>query len=77
MSPKSKHRGPKNQKHLAQIFRFPVFVCGHSIPLVTRLGQSGPSIFSSKHAKVQSETRGVRNFGAKPGPAVQKLLWKP
>ena len=43
---KIKKTGPKNQKNNEiKISVFPVFSCGHFIPLVSRLGQSGPCMF--------------------------------
>ena len=44
-SPKLKKRDRKTQKNERKIFVSPGFLCGHFIPLATRLGQSGTSMF--------------------------------
>ena len=38
------------------------FVCGHLIPLASRLGQRGPNMFLSM--RKCRETQGVQSFGA-------------
>ena len=55
LSPKLKKRDQKIERKISV---FPVFLSGHFIPLVTKLGQS-----VLKHAEMQSKTRGVQNFG--------------
>ena len=42
---------------------FSLFVHGHVIPLISRLSQSGPSMFWNILNCMQSETRGVQGFG--------------
>ena len=45
MSPKSRKQDKKSKKIGCRFYVLPVSVYGHSIPLVSRLGQSGPRIF--------------------------------
>ena len=48
MSPKSRKRDQKIKTNGRRFSVFPDFVCGNSVSLVSRLGQSGPSMFSKK-----------------------------
>ena len=72
MSPKSRKQDQKiEKKNECRFSVFPVFVCGPFNPLVSTLGQSGPSIFWNM-LKCSQETRRDQSFGARSGASASK-----
>ena len=64
--------GENGEKNESRFSIFPVLVCGPFIPLVSTLGQSGPSMFWNMLKS--NETRRVQSFGAMFGASAAKQL---